>query len=159
MRHIISVLVENKFGALNRVSSMFSARGYNINSISIGETETPDVSRMTIVTEGDEKIIDQIIKQLNRLIDVIKVIELTNTKMVARELLLISVFCQKGTRSEIVDICEIFQGKVVDITHNTMSLEITGPPEKIDAAIDLLLPYGIKEIARSGTVAMKRGDK
>ncbi len=157
--HIISALVENKFGAFNRVVTMFSAKGYNIHSISIGETEDPTVSRMTIVTEGEDKVIEQIVKQLNRLIDTIKIIDMTNQPKVQRELMLITVSYQKGTRSEIIDICEIFRGNVVDINNRTIMLEITGPPDKIDAAINVLEPFGIKEIARSGTVVLRRGEQ
>ncbi|MGK9477493.1 acetolactate synthase small subunit [Melioribacter sp. OK-6-Me] len=159
MMHIISALVENKFGAFNRVVTMFSAKGYNIHSISIGETEDPSISRMTIVTEGEDKVIEQIVKQLNRLIDTIKIIDMTNQPKVQRELMLITVYYQKGTRSEIIDICEIFRGNVVDINNRTIMLEITGPPEKIDAAINVLEPFGIKEIARSGTVVLRRGEQ
>lgn len=159
MRHTISVLVENRFGAFNRVATMFSGKGFNIHSISIGETETPEISRMTIVTEGDDKIIEQIVKQLNRLIDTIKVVDLTGQNRVERDLALITVFYQKGTRAEITNICEIFRGNVVDINNKTLTLEITGPPDKIDAVVNVLEPYGIKEMARSGTVALKRGEQ
>ena len=159
MKHTISVLVENRFGAFNRVATMFSGKGFNIHSISIGETETAEISRMTIVTEGDDKIIEQIVKQLNRLIDTIKVVDLTGQNRVERDLALITVFYQKGTRAEITNICEIFRGKVVDINNKTLTLEITGPPDKIDAVVNVLEPYGIKELARSGTVALKRGEQ
>lgn len=159
MKHTISVLVENRFGAFNRVATMFSGKGFNIHSISIGETETAEISRMTIVTEGDDKIIEQIVKQLNRLIDTIKVVDLTGQNRVERDLALISVFYQKGTRAEITNICEIFRGNVVDINNKTLTLEITGPPDKIDAVVNVLEPYGIKEMARSGTVALKRGEQ
>jgi acetolactate synthase I/III small subunit len=158
MKHVISVLLENKFGAFNRVATMFSGKGFNIQSISIGETETPEISRMTLVTSGDDKVIEQIVKQLNRLIDTIKVVDLTSSPTVVRELALLTVFYQKGTRAEIINISEIFRGNVVDINNKTITLEITGPPDKIDAAINVLLPYGIKEMARSGTVALKRGE-
>ena len=159
MRHTISVLLENKFGAFNRVATMFSGKGFNIQSISIGETEVPEISIMTLVTTGDDKVIEQIVKQLNRLIDTIKVIDLTSSPTVVRELALITVFYQKGTRAEIINISEIFRGTVVDINNKTITLEITGPPDKIDAAINVLMPYGIKEMARSGTVALKRGEQ
>ncbi len=159
MKHTISVLVENRFGAFNRVATMFSGKGFNIHSISIGETETPEVSRMTIVTEGDDKIMEQVVKQLNRLIDTIKVVDLTGQTRVERELALITVYYQKGTRSEIIDICDIFRGNVVDINNKTIMLEITGPPDKVDAVVNVLEPFGIKEMARSGTVAIKRGEQ
>lgn len=159
MKHVISVLAENKFGSFNRVVTMFSAKGFNIQSMSIGETEDPEISRMTIVTSGEEKLIEQIVKQLNRLIETIKVIDLTDQSKVERELALITVYYQKGNRAEIMDVCEIFRGKIVDINNKTMMLEITGPPEKIDAAINVLSPFGIKEMARSGNVVLKRGEQ
>lgn len=159
MKHTISILVENRFGAFDRIATMFSGKGFNITSISIGETEDPEISRMTIVTSGEDKIIEQVVKQLNRLIDTIKVIDLTEQTTVERELALVTINYQKGTRAEVTNICDIFKGKVVDITNKSITLEITGPPEKIDAVVNILLPYGIKEMARSGTVALKRGDQ
>jgi acetolactate synthase-1/3 small subunit len=159
MRHTISVLVENTFGAFDRVATMFSAKGFNIHSISIGETEQKDISRMTIVTSGDKQLIDQIVKQLNRLIDTIKVSELTGQARTERELALITVSFQKGGIEEIKNINDIFRGKIVDINNKTMMLEVTGPPEKIDAIINVLMPFGIIEMARSGTVALKRGEQ
>lgn len=159
MKHTISVLVENQFGTFNRVVTMFSGKGFNVSSLSIGETETPEISRMTIVTSGDDKIIEQVVKQLNRLIDTIKVVDLTGQPRVERELALITVFYQKGTRPDITNISQIFRGKIVDINNKTITLEITGPPDKIDAAVNVLEPYGIKEMARSGTVALKRGEQ
>lgn len=158
-KHTISILVENHFGAFDRVATMFSGKGFNIRSISIGETEIEEISRMTIVTEGDEKIVDQIVKQLNRLIDTIKVVDLTGTPHIERELALIKVNVPKGSMEEIKNINDIFRGNIVDITGRSMTLEITGPPDKIDAAINLLSAFGIKEIARSGIVALKRGEQ
>jgi len=159
MKHTISILVENRFGAFDRIATMFSGKGFNIRSISIGETEDPEISRMTIVTSGEDKIIEQVVKQLNRLIDTIKVIDFTEQTTVERELALITINYQKGTRAEVTNICDIFKGKVVDITNKSITLEVTGPPDKIDAVVNILLPYGIKEMARSGTVALKRGDQ
>jgi acetolactate synthase-1/3 small subunit len=159
MKHTISVLVENQFGTFNRVVTMFSSKGFNVNSLSIGETETPEISRMTIVTEGEDKIIEQVVKQLNRLIDTIKVIDLTGQARCERELALITVYYQRGNRAEITNVCNIFRGNIVDINNKTLTLEITGPPDKIDAAVNVLEPYGIKEMARSGTVALKRGEQ
>ncbi|VAX17629.1 Acetolactate synthase small subunit [hydrothermal vent metagenome] len=159
MKHTITVLVENTFGAFDRVATMFSAKGFNIQSISIGETEINEISRMTIVTYGDEQIIDQVVKQLNRLIDTVKVIDLTDQARTERELALITVSFQKGTMEEIKNITDIFRGKIVDINNKSMMLEITGPPEKINAAVNVLMSYGIKEMARSGTVALKRGEQ
>ena len=159
MKHTISLLVENTFGAFDRVATMFSAKGFNIHSISIGETEIQDISRMTIVTSGDDQIIEQVVKQLNRLIDTIKVVDLTNQDRTERELALISVNYQKGSLEEIKNISDIFRGKVVDINNKTITLEITGPPAKINAVVNVLLPFGIKEMARSGTVALRRGEQ
>ncbi len=159
MRHTISVLVENRFGAFDRVSTMFSAKGFNIHSISIGETEQRDISRMTIVTSGDKQLIDQIVKQLNRLIDTLKVTELTGQARTERELALITVNLEKGSIEEIKNINDIFRGKIVDINNKSIMIEVTGPPDKIDAIINVLMPFGIKEMARSGTVALKRGEQ
>ncbi len=159
MRRTISVLVENRFGAFDRIATMFSGKGFNIRSISIGETEIADISRMTIVTEGDDQIIDQVVKQLNRLIDTIKVVDLADTYHVERELALISIGLHKGSMEQIKNICDIFRGNIVDITNKSMMIEVTGPPDKIDAAVNVLAPFGIKEMARSGIVALKRGEQ
>lgn len=159
MKHTISVLVENHFGAFDRVATMFSGKGFNIRSISIGETEIEEISRMTIVTQGDDQIIDQVVKQLNRLIDTIKVVDLTGAPRVERELALLKVSLHKSSMEQIKNICDIFRGNIVDITNKTITVEITGPPDKIDAAINVLAPSGIKEIARSGVVAIKRGEQ
>ncbi|MCF8262227.1 MAG: acetolactate synthase small subunit [Melioribacteraceae bacterium] len=159
MKRTISVLVENNFGAFDRVATMFSGKGFNIHSISIGETDISEVSRMTIVTQGDDQIIDQVVKQLNRLVDTIKVVDLTNQYHIKRELALITVSFQKGTMEEIKNICDIFRGKIVDINNRSMMIEVTGPPDKIDAAVNVLTPFGIKEMARSGTVALRRGEQ
>lgn len=155
-QHTISLLVENKFGAFNRIAELFSAKGYNIESLSVGPTEEPDVSRMTIVTEGDDQIIEQITKQLHRLIDTIKVVDLTYESFVERELVLIKVQTTAATRSEIMQIAEIFRAKVVDISPRTLTLEATGGRLKADAIIKMLKPFAIKEIARTGRVALKR---
>ncbi len=157
MKRTISVLVENTFGAFDRVATMFSGKGFNIHSISIGETEIQEVSRMTIVTQGDDQILDQVIKQLNRLIDTIKVVDLSSQNHIERELALVTVGLTNGSMEEIKNICDIFRGKIVDITNKTMMIEVTGPPDKIQASINVLAPFGIKEVARSGTVALKRG--
>lgn len=159
MKHTISVLVENHFGAFDRVATMFSGKGFNIRSISIGETEIAEISRMTIVTEGDDQIIDQVVKQLNRLIDTIKVVDLADTYHVERELALISIGLHKGSMEQIKNICDIFRGNIVDITNKSIMIEVTGPPDKIDAAVNVLAPFGIKEMARSGIVALKRGEQ
>jgi len=159
MKHTISVLVENHFGAFDRIATLFSGKGFNLRSISIGETEIPDISRMTVVTEGDNQILDQIIKQLDRLIDTIKVVDLTTAYHVERELALIKVSLQKATMEQIKNITDIFRGTIVDITNNSMTIEITGPPDKIDATVNVLMPFGIMEMGRSGMVVLTRGEQ
>ncbi len=157
MKHTISVLVENKFGVLARVASMFSAKGYNIDSLSVGTTLDPEISRMTIVVTGDAMILEQIIKQLRRLIDVIKVSDLTQTNFIDREMVLIKVNADQSSRSEILNIVDIFRGKIVDVAPKKYTVEITGDRGKIEAMITVLTPFGIKEIARTGKVGMARG--
>jgi len=156
MKHTISLLVENKFGVLSRIVGLFSGRGYNIDSISVGPTEDAELSRMTIVSAGDDRIIEQIMKQLNRLVDVIKVIDLTGESFVERELALIKVAASPSTRSEIVQITNIFRAKVVDISPRTLTVEATGNEAKINAIMGMLRPFGIKEIARTGKTALTR---
>lgn len=158
MKHIISVLVENKFGTLNRVAAMFSARGFNLESISIGETEDNEISRMTIVTRGDDSIISQILKQLNRLVDTLKVVDVTHKPHVSRELLLMTLKLGKQSQQEIFELVDVFKAKVVDIKQKSITIEVVGSPDKINTTIDMFRPLGIKEIARSGTVAMTRGE-
>ena len=159
MKRTISVMVENTFGAFDRVATMFSGKGFNIHSISIGQTEIDEVSRMTIVTDGDDQILDQVTKQLNRLIDTIKVVDLSREAKTVRELALIKVTYENSSLEEIKNLSDIFRGNVVDINNKTVTLEVTGPPEKIDAAVNVFMPFGIKELARSGTVALKRGEQ
>lgn len=156
-RHTIAVLVENRFGVLTRVAGLFSARGYNIESLSVGETQDPEVSRITIVTTGDDFIVEQIIKQLHRLIDIIKVIDLTGTSFVDREMVLIKVNAGASVRAEVLRISDIFRAKVVDVSAKTYTIEVTGDEGKIQAILGLLRPIGIKEIARTGKVALSRG--
>ena len=156
MKHTISILVENKFGVLTRISGLFSAKGYNIESISVGPTEDPTISRMTIVTNGDDDQIEQIIKQLNKLIDILKGVDLTNDPFVERELALINVKVNPHTRSDVIEISDIFKAKVVDIGPTTLTVEVTGKSDKITAMINMLAPYGIVELARTGVVALKR---
>ena len=144
MRHTISVLVENEFGVLSRVSGLFSGRGFNIESLSVAETTDPMISRMTIVTRGNEQIIEQIEKQLNKLINVLKVVDHQKSDSVERELALIKVAADTDARAEILRIADIFRGKVVDVSPKTYTLEVTGDEEKIAAVIDVLTPFGIK---------------
>ena len=155
--HTISVLVENNFGVLTRISGLFASRGYNIQSLTVGPTEDPTLSRMTIVVEGDDKIIEQVEKQLNKLIEVITVAELTGGDYIDRELALIKVNAKVNERSEIFQIADVFEAKIVDISHSILSLEVIGKPKKIDAIIELLKPFSLQTVARTGTIALPRG--
>ena len=157
MKHVISALVENEPGVLAHIAGMFSARGYNIDSLVVGRTEDPAVSRMTIVAKGDDHIIEQIRKQLEKLVRVLKVRDLAAGNIVERDLMLIAVHSPPAKRGEIVDLVELFGGKVVDITQQHMMIELTGPEQKIDAFTDLCRPYGIISLARTGLIAMPRG--
>jgi acetolactate synthase-1/3 small subunit len=155
-QHTISMTVENHFGTLNRIAGLFAAKGYNIDSLTVGPTEDEAVSRMTIVTRGDDQIIEQIMKQLHKLIDTIKVVDLTDDSFVDRELALVKVQSTPTTRMEIMQISEIFRTKVVDVSSKTLTIEATGTQLKVDAIINMLKPFGIKELARTGRVAIKR---
>jgi acetolactate synthase-1/3 small subunit len=154
--HTISMTVENHFGTLNRIAGLFAAKGYNIDSLTVGPTEDEAVSRMTIVTSGDDQIIEQIMKQLHKLIDTIKIVDLTDETFVDRELALVKVQSTSTTRMEIMQISEIFRTKVVDVSPKTLTIEATGNKLKVDAIINMLKPFGIKEVARTGRVALKR---
>lgn len=156
MEHIISILVENKFGVLSRVANLFSGRGYNIETLSVAPTLDPSMSMMTVVTRGDDKIIEQIVKQLNKVIDVIKVVDLNEADFVEREMALVKVHARQEDRAEALRIVEIFRGKVVDSTPTTYTIEVTGDIKKVEAAISLLQPLGIKEVVRTGRVAIAR---
>ena len=152
--HTISVLVENKFGVLSRVAGLFSARGYNIESLSVGETLDPSVSRMTIVVTGDEFVIEQVMKQLHKLIDVIKVNDMTEDSHVERELILIRVNAEPQHRAEVLRTADIFRARVIDVTPVSFVLEATGDEGKLEALIELLRPIGIQEVVRTGKVAI-----
>lgn len=156
MRHTISVLVENKFGVLSRVSGLFSGRGFNIETISVGPTLDPTVSQMTIVTSGDDRILEQIVKQLNKLIDVIKVTDLAEKEYVEREMCLVKINTPVEHRAEALRIADIFRGRVVDSTQKSYTFMVTGDEKKIEAFIELLKPMGIKELVRTGKVAITR---
>lgn len=158
MKYTIAALVENKPGVLARVASLFRRRGFNIDSLSVGRTEREDLSRMTIVVEGDEKVVEQVTKQLNKLIEVIKVSDVTKNA-VERELCLVKVNVQPERRGEIIELANIFRARIVDVSRDSFIIEITGDEEKIEAFIDLMRQYGIKELARTGKVAMARGGK
>ncbi len=155
-RHVIIVTLENSIGALNRVANMFSARGFNLESVSVGMTDDPDVSRMTIVTTGNDRIIGQVLQQLKNLVDTLIVDDVTQEDYVEREMCLVKVGFTRETRAELMDTIEIFRGNVVNITPDTMTFELTGPTTKINAFVGMMQPHGIKEIARSGRVAMRR---
>ena len=159
MRHVISVLVDNEPGVLSRISGLFSGRGFNIESLNVAETLNPSISRMTLVTRGNDQIIEQIIKQLNKLVNVIKVLDLTGSEYVDREMALIQVTAESSSRAEVLRIVDIFRGKVVDISPKSYTLEVTGDDKKIQAIIDLLTPLGIIEIVRTGKVAITRARK
>ncbi len=156
MEHIISVLVENKFGDLSRIANLFSGRGYNIETLSVAPTLDASMSMMTIVTSGDDRIIEQIVKQLNKLIDVIKVVDLNESEFVEREMALIKVHTRQEDRAEALRIADVFRAKVVDSTPTTYTIEVTGDVNKVEAAINLLQPLGIKELVRTGRVAIAR---
>ncbi len=159
MKHTISVLVENKSGVLARISGLFSARGYNIDSLAVGPTEDPDTSRMTIVVGGDEDVLEQVTKQLNKLPDTISVKDFLSTEFVERDLMLIRAKASKKERPEIMEIAGIFRAKVVDVAQDSVMIEVTGSESKIEAFIELMMPYGIKEMARTGIIALERGGK
>lgn len=156
MKHTISVLVENHFGVLTRVAGLFSARGFNIDSLAVGETHDPTISRMTIVAQGDDRIIDQIMKQLGKLIDVIKVRDLTEEDAIERELVLIKVDSSASRRADLMQVVNTFRAKVVDVNPKALTVEVTGNESKIDAILELLRPFGVKEVARTGTIALSR---
>lgn len=157
--HTISVLLQNKPGVLSRVTGLFSGRGYNIESLCVAETLDPGISCLTLVSKGDEQIIEQITKHLHKLIDVIKVTDISEKEYVEREMALIRVKAEAHTRAEVLRVIDIFRGKVVDVSARSYAVEVTGTTSKIQAVIDILRPIGIKEIIRTGTIAMARADK
>lgn len=159
MKHTISVLVENKFGVLARIAGLFSARGFNIDSLAVGETEDPTVSRMTIVSEGDEKTLEQIKKQLNKLIDVIKVVDFKEGEFVDRELMLIKVFASAKTRKDILEAVASIGGSIVNAGSKSLSIEISSDQNKIKALLELMRPFGIIEVVRTGRIAMDTSEK
>jgi acetolactate synthase-1/3 small subunit len=159
MRHIISILIENESGALSRVAGLFSARGYNIESLTVAATEEPSLSRMTIVTRGSVEIIEQITKQLNKLIDVVRLIDLAESFHIERELMMIKIKASGDMRAEIRSMAEVFRGKIVDVTPSTYIIEMTGPSEKLDAFIATIDSNSIIEVVRSGSTGISRGEK
>ena len=159
MRHVICAIVENKSGVLAHISGLFSSRGFNIDSLTVGRTEDPSLSRMTIVTEGDEAILEQIRKQLGKVIDVLRVMDFYGQDIVARDLALIKVNTPPAKRHEVIGLVEVFRGKVVDISLTDMVIELSGPEAKIEAFAGMLRPFGIKEMVRTGVVAMARSEQ
>ncbi len=156
MRHTLSVLVENKFGVLARIAGLFSGRGFNIDTLNVAPTQDPTTSRMTIVVKGDDAMLEQITKQLNKLIDVIKVQDFREGECVDRELALVKVKADTKARSEIMQICDIFRAKIVDVQHKTVTVEMTGDEGKVAAFMDLMEPFGVRDLTRTGKVAMPR---
>ena len=159
MKHTLAVLVENESGVLARIASLFSRRGFNIHSLSVGQTEEDNLSRITLVVEGDERIVEQVMKQLNKLIPVYKVSNITGDPTVSRGLAFFKVSSDYKTRSEIIQMVDVFRGEVVDVSRDSIMIEITGDEDKIEALEELLKPYGIEEMVRTGKIAMARGEK
>lgn len=159
MKHTLSVLVENKPGVLAKISGLFSRRGFNIDSLAVGPTENPVISRMTIVVDGETHSIEQVTKQLHKLINVLKINDLASEESVERELVLIKVNADASVRAEIIEIADIFRAKIIDVGKNSLTIEATGTTPKVEAIEDLLKPYGIKELARTGKIALSRGSK
>jgi acetolactate synthase-1/3 small subunit len=157
MRHTISVQVENEFGVLSRVAGLFSGRGFNIESLCVAETEDPKVSRMTIVTSGNDQIIEQILKQLNKLVPVLKVIDFTGVDTVNRELVLVKVNADNDSKQEMLRLIDIFRAKIVDVAPRCYTIEMTGGEGKVNAFLQMLRPLGIRDIVRTGKIAISRG--
>ncbi|MHB8919172.1 MAG: acetolactate synthase small subunit [Desulfocucumaceae bacterium] len=159
MRHTLAVLVENNPGVLARVAGLFSRRGFNIDSLAVGRTERPDVSRMTIVVEGDDRVLEQVTKQLHKLVDVIKINDISPEEYVDRELVLIKVNCDPARRGEVMQVVDVFRARIVDLGRKTVTVECTGNDGKINAFEEALRPYGIKELVRTGKIAVLRGNR
>ncbi len=159
MKHTISVIVENKVGVLSRIVGLFSSRGFNIDSLNVGETDNPKLSRLTIVVNGDDAVLEQVRKQLGKVIDVIKVSDLTGQPYVERDLMLVKINVPPGKRGEILEIVDIFRGKIIDVGLKDMIVGLSGTEDKVEGMLKLLQPYGIKETARTGQIAMVRGTK
>ncbi len=156
MRHTISVLVENKFGVLTRIAGMFSGRGFNIDTLNVGPTLDPSTSRMTIVVRGDDTVLEQVTKQLDKLIDVIEIQDFRDDEYVDRELVLMRVSVNAETRAEVMQICDIFRAKIIDVQHKNLAIEITGNESKLNKFLMLMAPFGIGDLTRTGKVALAR---
>jgi acetolactate synthase I/III small subunit len=159
MTHTLSVLVENKPGVLTRIAGMFARRNYNIDSLAVGPTDDERVSRLTIVVGAEAVQLEQIIKQLNKLVHVLKIVELEHGESVERELQLVKVAADGQNRSQIIELADVFRAKIVDVDHDSLTIEAAGSPDKLEAMVELLEPYGIREMVRSGTIALARGTK
>ncbi|MDR3146468.1 MAG: acetolactate synthase small subunit [Treponema sp.] len=158
-QHVVSALVENRAGTLSRVSGLFSRRGFNIDSLTVGETEDPSISRMTIAVTGDDPVLEQIIKQLGKLVDVIAVRELDPSSCIRREIMLLKIGADEKTRPAVIEIAGIFRSRIIDVSPSTITIEATGDGEKLDGLLLLLRPYGVLELARTGLVALERGPR
>ena len=159
MRHTISVLVENKFGVLTRIAGMFSGRGFNIDTLNVGPTLDPSTSRMTIVVRGDDTVLEQVTKQLNKLVDVIDIQDFREDEYVDRELVLLRVAVNAQTRAEVLQMCDIFRAKIIDVQHRNVSIEVTGNESKLNKFLMLMEPFGIGDLTRTGKVALARKSK
>lgn len=156
MRHTISVLVENKFGVLARIAGMFSGRGFNIDSLNVAPTHDPEISRITVVVHGDDTVLDQITKQLRKLVNVIEVSDFKKEQAVDRELAIVKIAADSTSRAEIIQICDIFRSKIVNVANDSVIIELTGDRGKLEAFLELIRPFGILELARTGKLAMRR---
>ncbi|GAB76629.1 acetolactate synthase, small subunit [Austwickia chelonae] len=158
-RHTLSVLVENKPGVLTRIAALFSRRGFNISSLAVGETENPEISRMTVLVDAEQLPLEQVTKQLNKLVEVIKVVELDQAQTVERRILLVKVRVDANTRSHVIETVQLFRANVVDVAQDSLTIEATGRVEKLEALLTMLRPYGVKELVQSGLVAIGRGSR
>lgn len=159
MKHVISALVQNQPGVLARVAGMFAARGFNIDSLVVGRTEDPDLSRMTIVVVGDNSVLEQVRKQLGKVVPVVRIRDFNDVARVERDLMLIRVHVAPAKRPEVITLVDLFRGRVVDVASSSIMVELAGPEEKLEAFVDIVRPYGIQELARTGVIAMQRGNQ
>lgn len=156
MRHTISVVVQNRFGVLTRIAGLFSGRGFNIDTLNVGPTQNDKVSRMTLVVVGNDQVLEQVVKQLNKLVDVLEVHDFKDGDVIDRELILLRVKATSSTRPEVMQICDIFRAKIVDVQSSSLSIEVTGDESKIDKFLQLMKPFGVLELSRTGRIALPR---
>ena len=159
MKHVISALVQNTPGVLAHVAGMFSARGFNIDSLVVGRTEEPELSRMTIVVVGDDRVLEQVRKQLEKIVTIVRVRDFKDIDYVERDLMLVSVSAPPEKRAEVVELANLFRGRIVDVARQSLTVELSGPEAKLEAFIDMVRPYGIRELARTGIIAVQRGEQ